>query len=96
MRKNNSLGGIGFIFEHFIWSAISWVWYKNILFRCLGSHSFAESRLILGSMVVISCIAGVILEMKNSRNKSSVFFNLIVGYGVYTVLTYKSGGHLFL
>lgn len=88
MKKNDSLGGIRFVFEHLIWSAISWVWYKNILFRCLSSYSFAESRLILWGMVVISCIVGVILEMKNNRNKSSVFFNLIVGYGIYTVLTY--------
>ncbi len=47
-----------------------------------------ESKLVLLGFVAISCIAGVLLEMKENRNGVSVAFDLILGYGIYTVLAY--------
>lgn len=88
MKKKNSLGKIEFIVEHIVWAFIAMIWYKNILFRCLGQHTFFESKLILWGIVAASCLAGFCFEMKRKRNELSVFFNLISGYGVYTVLTY--------
>lgn len=41
MKDNNSLEKIGFIAEHIFWSALSWICYKNILFRCIPSHSLS-------------------------------------------------------
>lgn len=88
MKKKNTLSKSGFIIEHIIWILISMIWYKNVLFRCIGSHTFLESKLILWGILLISCIIGSFLEMKNNRNGVSVFFNLVLGYGIYTVLTY--------
>ena len=88
MKGNNSIGKIGFITKHIFWAALSWIWYKNILFRCIPSHSLSESRITLLSVVVISCIIGIIFQMGNDRNGISVFFNLIFAYGIYTVIAY--------
>ena len=88
MKKNNSQGGVEFVLEHVFWTFLTWIWYKNILFRCLDSCSFVESKLILFGTVTIACIVGIILEIKNNRNGESIFFNLVIGYGIYTVLTY--------
>lgn len=88
MKTYNSLGKTGFVLEHIFWALIAWIWYKNILFRCLTSHSFRESKLILCGIIALSCIAGFLTEMRARRNAVSIFFNLLCGYGIYTVLTY--------
>ncbi len=88
MSKNNSMCIENFIWEHIFWAIISMIWYKNILFRCIGTHTLAESRWILWGTVAASCIIGIAFEMKNNRNGLSVFCNLMLGFGLYTVLTY--------
>lgn len=88
MKTNNSLNKIGFVLEHILWAMIAWMWYKNILFRCLPSRSFMESKLILWGIVIVFCIAASTMELKNNRNGVSVFFNLVSEYGIYTVLAY--------
>ena len=96
MKANNFLSKIGFVSEHIFWAMIAWIWYKNILFRCLPSHSFVESKLILLGIMTVFCIAGSIMEIKDNRNGVSVFFNLVSGYGIYTVLTYYQISRLFI
>lgn len=88
MKKKNTLGKFGFIIEHVIWILISVIWYKNVLFRCIDAHTFLESKLILWGILLASCIIGFYLEIENHRNGNSVFFNLVLGYGIYTVLAY--------
>lgn len=88
MKTNNSLGKTEFVWEHAFWAVIAWILYKDILFRCLDSYSYTESKLILLAIVVVSCVAGICLWMKECRNEVSVFFNLIFGYGIYTIPTY--------
>lgn len=90
MKDNNSIGKIGFITEHIFWPALSWVWYKNILFRCIPSHSLTESRTILLLVIVISCVVGIVFQLESGRNGTSLFFNLVFAYGVYTVITYMN------
>lgn len=88
MRTNNSLAIPGFVSAHLLWGLISWIWYKNILFRCLPSLSFAESKLMLLVIIVLSCVIGMLFEIRNDRNNLSMTFNLTLAYGIYTVLTY--------
>lgn len=88
MSKNNSMSIEGFIWEHIFWALIAWIWYKNIMFRCIGTHSLAESRWLLWETVIVSCIIGIVFEVKNNRNGFSVFCNLMLGFGIYTVLVY--------
>lgn len=88
MNRNNSMTTGDFIGEHIFWAIISWVWYKNLLFRCMDDHSLAESRWIFLVIIVVSCVVGILMELEYSRNGMSVFCNLMLGFGSYTVLTY--------
>lgn len=88
MKMDNSFGKSWFVLEHIIWMLIAWIWYKNILFRCLSSCSFMESKLILFGILSVSCIVGILLEIRNRRNSASIFLNLAIGYGTYTVMSY--------
>lgn len=87
MNNQNTMGKIEFLVEHVIWGVIAFLWYWGI-FRCVGDYSLVISRLILfGNIVIVSLIFWVV-EFRRSRNGFSVFFNLISGYGLYTVFAY--------
>ena len=79
MNAENTKGRIEFIIDHIWWMFIAWIWYKNILFRCLGHHSLKESRLILLGIVFACCGLGILLEMRKQRNSISVLMNLLAG-----------------
>ena len=88
MKRNNTLTKSEFLLEHLFWGLVSWIWYKNILFRCVGNYSFTESKIIFLLVLGMACILGILCNIKKDRNDYSVFFNIITGYGLYTVLTY--------
>ena len=88
MKRNNTLTKSEFLLEHLFWVIVSWIWYKNILFRCVGNYSFTESKIIFLIVLGMACILGILCNIKKDRNDVSVFFNIVTGYGLYTVLTY--------
>ena len=88
MNTKNTKGRIEFIIDHVWWAFIAWIWYRNILFRCLGYHSLKESKLILFGMILLCCTAGIFLQMKRQRNSISVLMNLLAGFGLYAVIVY--------
>lgn len=88
MKRNNTLTKLEFLLEHLFWGLVSWIWYKNILFRCIGNYSFTESKIIFFLVLGMACIMGILCNIKKDRNDFSVFFNIVTGYGLYTVLTY--------
>lgn len=88
MKSNNSYGKVEFIVKHIYWALIIWMLYKNFLFRCVASFSFTDSRLILLGVVVIICVLGILTNLKFNRNAVSIFFNLVLAYGIYTVMAY--------
>ena len=88
MSTDNTYGKVEFIIGHVWWAFIAWIWYKSILFRCIGTHSLAESKRILLVMLLCCSVLGIVLEIKKHRNGISVLLNLIAGYGLYSVLAY--------
>ena len=88
MKRNNTLTKSEFLLEHLFWTLVSWIWYKNILFRCVGNYSFTGSKIILLLVLGMACILGILCNIKKDRNDFSVFFNIVTGYGLYTILTY--------
>lgn len=88
MKRNNTLTKSEFLLEHLFWVIVTWLLYKNILFRCVGNYSFTESKIIFLLVLGMACILGILCNIKKDRNDFSVFFNIVTGYGVYTVLTY--------
>lgn len=89
MHDNNSCEKLEFIIKHIIWALAKGIWYNNPWFRCLDGRSLAASRWILFGTLIATSAIGILLEMKNDRNGWSVFFNLSIGFGLYTVWTYS-------
>ena len=88
MRDRNTLGKGAFIGEHIFWAALTWIWYKKLLFRCIPSRSLSLSRMVLLASVVLFCLIGIAFQIRRRRNSIEVFFNLALGYGAYAILTY--------
>ena len=87
MNNKNTMGRLEFCAEHFIWCGIAFLWYR-VIFRCVGEYSLAISRIVLfGSITIVSLFFGLI-EFRRVRNGLSVFLNLVIGYGIYTILAY--------
>ena len=77
-----------FIAECVIDGAISMIWYRNILFRCLPSASYGESRAILWIAVVVFGVIGMTRALRNQRSTAEFAGWMIVAYGLYTALAY--------
>lgn len=77
-----------FIFNNIFWMLIAMVWYRGLLFRCLEHQTLSTSKLILWGLVLASTFLGIILEIKHHRKSLNVFFNVVIGYGIYTAITY--------
>ena len=89
MKSKNKFSKAEFLFYHAIWIAISLFIYVRVLFRCVGTLTFQESKWILYGILFVSVLTGLCLQMKYRRNGFSVFLNLIIGYGCYAAITYS-------
>lgn len=85
----NTYDRFSFVVSSIIWSFLSWFWYKGILFKTIGNYSLSDSKLILFLVLSLSGIFGFLLQQKSRRNGFSIFMNISIGYGVYTILTYR-------
>ena len=88
MRDKNTQFKSEFVFTNLWWTFVTWFLYKAILFRCLGTHSLKESRMILLALILAAFAVGMLLEMKKWRNSVSIIMNLLGEYGIYAVITY--------
>ncbi|MCD8130912.1 MAG: hypothetical protein LUE16_06480 [Lachnospiraceae bacterium] len=86
MVRNNSMGLFKFVILHIFWGLACLAGYRRILFNCFGSLPSGKSMLMLCGIVAATGFAGIYLEKRNARNWVSIFLNLSIGYGIYTVL----------
>lgn len=89
MNSKNTFSIAEFLFYHAIWIAISLFLYVRVLFRCVGTLTFQESKWILYGILFVSVLAGICLQMQYRRNDFSIFLNLVIGYGCYAAITYS-------
>lgn len=90
MREDNILGKNEFVLAHIFYVLISMIWYKNILLRCIANRSFTESKILLWVLVILCSTIGILVEIKYRRTGESIAVNLLSGYGIYTVLAYRT------
>lgn len=88
MQDENTMGKVQFVIEHIIWALMAMLWYKNSLFCCIPNISFGKSKMILWLMILAFSIIGICLRSKKNRNDSGVMVDLLIPYGLYTVITY--------
>lgn len=88
MQKKNTMGKVEFVLEHVYWAFIAMIWYKKVIFRCLGNASITQSHWILLSAIVFETIVGTLLNWRRNRSGCRVAVDLLIAYGIYTVITY--------
>ncbi len=89
-RKPELLKIINTLFPYLYWGFLLWYVYRNILFRCFPTLLLKESRIILLCMIVSSSIIGLFIDRFKNTSGLSPSVNLIIGFGLYTVVTYIS------
>lgn len=87
MRENNTMSKWGYIFEHAWWCYIAMIWYK-MLFMCVPNLSYITSKIILYILLFFGCIYGVTSNIKIRRNNFSMAVNIIIPFGIYTLVVY--------
>ena len=85
-----------FIFESLFWTALSVVLYHNLLFRCLGSAGYNESRTIFWVLEGGSFLMGILITLKERRNNLSLYVNIVFPLVVYAAFTYHRNFPYFL
>lgn len=86
MRNSMKLGK--YVKEHVIWSLLVFLWFKNVLFRCIPHCTYTES--LVGFLIISVCVvaAGVAISWKRNRNYMNLIENILISWGVFVCITY--------
>lgn len=96
MNKSSIYKAIIYFADNLFWDLIIYIWYKQLLFQCVGSWTPFASKVLLWGILLASCLLGYIIKRMNDRDGNSIFLNLVIGYGTYTVLTYTQTNKIFI
>lgn len=88
MKTNNTMTPLAFALEHVFWGALLLYLYKCLLFCPLGRSTAHQSQLILVLLLASCSLVGGLSHIQAQRNERSVFIDLMLGLGIYTVLAY--------
>lgn len=88
-KDKSTLSKLGFIFEHCVWTVVSFIIYKSILFISLGNYSPSSSKFILLLCIFFTSSVGIIIRWQNFRTTLSVLADIFCGIGIYTMIAYK-------
>lgn len=91
--EQNNMTRKEYIKEHIIWSLLVFLWFRNLLFRCIPKFTYTESLLgfvILSVIVMAICIA---LTWNRNRNYWNLIENIILCWGVFVCITYMNLYH---
>jgi hypothetical protein len=86
----NTLNIVEYIRDNLIFSIIYFFSYKNILFHNINSLGYAKSVRFLMLIEICLVCMGIIVHFYYGRNGISVFSNICIPFGIYTIMTYKS------
>ena len=84
----NRDGIADYLVNNVFWMLIGMVWFRLFLFRSLEHQTLVLSKAVLWGLVLTGTGLGTLLNIRHHRNIISFCFNLLIGYGIYTVLAY--------
>lgn len=84
----NTMGWGEYIKEHIIWSLLAFLWFRNLLFRCIPEFTFTESLMAFGIMSVIVMAVCIVITWHRNRNYRNLFENVILCWGIFVCITY--------
>ena len=77
-----------YIAAQVLWIFLSlWV-FRRTIFRLVEGWSYSESALLLGCILGFVCVVGTLNDITYKRNRSGIFVNLLLAYGLYTSIVY--------
>ena len=79
-----------YIRAHIFWGLIFAFIYRSLLFRRVPDCDGVCSVLILAGIVIVACMIGIFFQYKEDRNFLWIMGKLIIGFGIYTVISYIS------
>lgn len=88
MRNINTMTKKEFLIEHLVYIVISFIWFKAMLFRSIGFWSRWESVLFFWGIILVFNGIGMAMTWKKRRNHLSLFSNVCIPLGIYTLITY--------
>ena len=86
--KQNNMTRKEYIKEHIICSLLVFLWFRNLLFRCIPEFTYTESLLgfvVLSAIVMAICI---VITWHGNRNYRNLIENIILCWGVFVCITY--------
>lgn len=78
------------------YTAISMIWYRGLLFRCMPEMTYAESKGLLWLMVGISVIVYTVFFDIHVWTGWTIVKALSIPYGVYTIIAYSKTAGLWM
>lgn len=88
MKDKSTMSLGAYLFDCLFYMAISMIWYKNLLFRCLPGKTCTESKTVLWVMIGLSISMCAFVLNRRMRTGWAVATALVVPFGLYTVVTY--------
>lgn len=88
--EQNNMTRKEYIKEHIIWNLLVFLWFRNLLFKCIPKFTYTESLfgfVILSVIVMAICIA---LTWNRNRNYWNLIENIILCWGVFVCITYMN------
>ncbi len=90
MSGRNTEGFGEYVGNHLFYGVLLFWGYRRLLFSRLEGFSPAASRNLLIGMAVAGCLLGILLHVRRGRNGASVFANITLPFGIYTMLAYRA------
>lgn len=90
--KNNTMGQVYYVFDHFFWFIIGSLFFASRLFRPLISlqtgayFTSKESKIVLLGLFLISLTLGIFVTIKKQRNSLQMALTVLSPFGVYLLL----------
>lgn len=85
---NNTMDISAYIWRHVIWSFLVFLWFKNLLFRCMPKCTYTESLVAFAVISVSVMTVGIMISWKKNRNFLNVIENIVLSWGVFVCITY--------
>lgn len=85
---NNTMERGEYIKEHVVWSLLVFLWFRNLIFRCMPDCTYTES--LLGFLVISACVmaVGIAVSWKKNRNYKNLIENVLLSWGGFVCITY--------
>ena len=89
MKSRNTMTEVKYVAEMVAYTIFAFILYRIYLYRCLPNIGDAETTRLLCVLVVAAEAAGVLISFRRYRTEVTVITNIVIPFGVFTILAYR-------